>query len=204
MQLLRQTYRIPHNKNSNTYSHYLYSFLCEVICYSSSHDGYLEDQPLDRIENLIYVWMDRYRKLGKIDFIDYVFIFENKGKETGVTLSHPHGQLYAFSYIPPIPASELSSSKNYFDNEGCCLHCQILESEIRYEKKVIYKNDDFISCIPYYARWPYETHIYPLRHIGSIDALSYKKVSTLAKALSMLIPFSLPCRAILVSSLPLR
>ena len=161
--------------------------ICEVICYSSSHDSYLEDQPLERIENLIYVWMDRYQKLGKIDFIDYVFIFENKGKEIGVTLSHPHGQIYAFSYIPPIPASELSSSKDYFDSEGQCLHCQILGSEIRYEKRVIYKNDDFVSFIPYYARWPYEAHVYPLRHIESIDGLCGKEVGSLAKALKDLI-----------------
>ena len=68
--------------------------ICEVVCYTENHDQYLEDQSIEKIEKLIRVWADRYINLGKKDFIKYVFIFENKGKEIGVTLSHPHGQIY--------------------------------------------------------------------------------------------------------------
>jgi len=74
--------------------------ICEVVCYSSDHNKYLEDMPLFRISNLILVWRDRYIELKNKNFIKYVLIFENKGREIGVTLSHPHGQIYAFPFIP--------------------------------------------------------------------------------------------------------
>jgi len=161
--------------------------ICEVVCYSSSHDSYLEDQPLIKIENLIRVWIERYQELGKKGFIKYVFIFENKGTEIGVTLSHPHGQLYAFPFIPPIIDDELSSSKDYYIKENKCLHCQIIKSEIEKSQRIIYKDDNFISFIPYYARWPYEVHVYPIRHMGSLDVMNNLEIGSLSKTLKDLI-----------------
>lgn len=161
--------------------------ICEVICYSKDHDKYLEDQSIEKIENLIKVWADRYYNLGKKDFIKYVFIFENKGKEIGVTLSHPHGQIYAFSYIPPMIAEELRNSKKYFKINGKCIHCKVIEEEIVRKDRIVIQNKDFIAFIPYYARWPYEVHIYSLKHKGSFCDFNDRDRASLARILKELI-----------------
>lgn len=161
--------------------------ICEVVCYTSNHDSFLEDMPIEKISNLIKVWQDRYYNLGKKDFIKYVFIFENKGKEIGVTLSHPHGQIYAFSYIPPIIKQELKSSKDFYDKNKECLHCAIIKEELKEESRIIVKTGDFIAFIPFYARWPYEVHIYSLRHLGNLYELNDKEITSLAGVIKELI-----------------
>jgi len=161
--------------------------ICEVVCYTPNHDSFLEDMPIEKISNLIKVWQDRSYNLGKKDFIKYVFIFENKGKEIGVTLSHPHGQIYAFSYIPPIIKQELKSSKDFYDKNKECLHCAVIKEELKKGSRIIIKTGDFIAFIPYYARWPYEVHIYSLRHMGNLCELDDKEVTSLAEVIKELI-----------------
>ena len=161
--------------------------ICEVVCYTSNHDLFLEDMPEKKISNLIKVWMDRYAELGGKNYIKYILIFENKGKEIGVTLSHPHGQIYAFPYIPAVILEELKSSKKYYRRNKKCLHCKIIEREIKDKSRVIIKNNSFIAFIPFYARWSYEVHIYSLRHVGSLYELKNKEVTSLAKIIKELI-----------------
>jgi UDPglucose--hexose-1-phosphate uridylyltransferase len=175
--------------NSNCAPFYMYPSkgICEVVCYTQNHYEYLEDQPLIKIENLIKVWIDRYYDLGNKKYIKYVFIFENKGKETGVTLLHPHGQIYAFTYIPPIIKEELSSSKKYFKANNKCLHCVVIERELKDDKRIVLKNKNFVAFIPFYAKWPYEVHIYPLSHHENIAFLSGEEIKDLAKILKELI-----------------
>ena len=160
---------------------------CEVVCYTSNHDLYLEDLPLEKINNLVNVWRDRYLVLGKKEFIKYVFIFENKGKEIGVTLSHPHGQIYAFPYIPPIALEELRSSQKFYRKNKKCLHCEIIKKELKDKERIIIENKDFIAFIPFYARWPYEVHIYCLRHLGSLCELDDREVTSLSKIIKELV-----------------
>jgi len=143
--------------------------------------------PIKKIGNLIKVWQDRYFDLGKESFIKYILIFENKGEEIGVTLSHPHGQIYAFSYIPPVVLEELSSSKNFYRKNKKCLHCKIVERELRDSSRIITSNKDFIAFIPFYARWPYEVHIYCLRHLGSLCELGDREVTSLSKIIKELV-----------------
>ena len=129
--------------------------ICEVVCYTSNHDLFLEDMPVGKIGNLIKVWQDRYFDLGNKSFIKYILIFENKGKEIGVTLSHPHGQIYAFPYIPPVVLTELKSSKKFYKKNKKCLHCEIIKKELEDKTRVVIENSDFVAFIPFYARWPY-------------------------------------------------
>ena len=174
-------------KKKNLYRNVESKGICEVVCYTQEHDLYLEDQSAKKIENLIKVWQDRYYNLGKKDFIKYVFIFENKGKEIGVTLSHPHGQIYAFSYIPPVVRQELKFSKDFYHKNKKCLHCAIIKEELKEGNRIIIRNDDFIAFIPFYARWPYEVHIYSLRHLGNLCELNGKEITSLAEAIKELI-----------------
>ncbi len=161
--------------------------ICEVVLYSPKHEGSLAQESEEKIKNLIDVWVDRYKELGEKDFINYILIFENKGEAIGVTLSHPHGQIYAFPFIPPIPAKELSSAEEYMKNHGTCLFCDINKEEMRDGRRIVLENDSFIAVVPFYARYPYEVHISSKEHRASIDELSETERMDLSKIIKRLL-----------------
>ena len=156
---------------------------CEVILYTPNHEGSLANLEVDHIKAVVELWSERYRELSKKDYVKYVFIFENKGRETGTTLDHPHGQIYAFPFIPPIIRTELSSSRRYWKRHRTCLFCSILRAEQRNGSRMVYENDAFACFLPYFARWPYGVHIYPKRHVQALTDLKAKEQAGLAVTL---------------------
>jgi len=158
--------------------------ICEVVVYTPEHEGTLTDQSVQKIYNLVRVWKDRYEELGSRDFIDYVFIFENKGEVIGVTLHHPHGQIYAYPFIPPKIRTELNASLKYYNkHNGQCLFCEILRKEREYQKRIVAENKSFTAFIPFFARYTYEVHIYPNQHLRSIAEFDDTTQQDLAKIL---------------------
>lgn len=157
--------------------------ICEVVLFTSKHNGIMSREPLNRFVKLVKVWRDRYRELGEKDFIDYVYIFENKGEEVGVTLEHPHGQIYAYPFIPPVIKKELDSSKEYLEEQGECLFCKVLREEKKDGQRIIYSNDSFTAFIPFFARYTYEVHIYASRHLPSFNDFMEKEERDLADIL---------------------
>lgn len=155
--------------------------VCEVVLYTMDHDSAMSRMPLEQIEKLVLVWEDRYKDLGSLDFIKYVFIFENRGEIIGVSLHHPHGQIYAFPYIPPIIEKEIKASNEYFEKYNKCLFCAILEREQKEKIRIVYENKHFVAFMPYYGRYPFELHIYSKRHIGSLPEMSYSEKMYLAE-----------------------
>jgi UDPglucose--hexose-1-phosphate uridylyltransferase len=139
--------------------------VCEVVVYTPHHASTLADEPVEQIYKLILVWTHRFRELGALDYVDYVFIFENKGEAVGVTLHHPHGQIYAYPFIPPHIELELTRSQSHFDRTGRCLICDIVEKELSTGDRIVAENESFVAVVPFFARYPYETHVYPKRHI---------------------------------------
>src|SRR5918997_2983881 len=103
--------------------------ICEVVLYSDDHDATLATMSERRIVNLIEVWADRYKELGASEEVEYVFIFENKGEAIGVTLHHPHGQIYGYPFIPPRPKKELEAADEFRSLHRACLHCDLLAEE---------------------------------------------------------------------------
>lgn len=160
---------------------------CEVIVYSPNHQATLTNLSELEIQSLIAVWADRFTELGQRDYIKYVYIFENKGREIGVTLPHPHGQIYTFPFIPPVVERELNSSKKYYQKNQKCLFCEVLANEVAYKNRIVVENDAFIAFIPFYARWPYETHVYSKQHASAITDFSKKETYQLAKLLKTLL-----------------
>jgi len=160
--------------------------ICEVVLFTSDHDGIMSEKPLSRYIKLVKVWRDRYQELGDKDFIDYVFIFENKGEEVGVTLHHPHGQIYAFPFIPPIIEQELDFSKEYLEKEGKCLFCKTLEEEKEDGRRIIVSNDSFSALVPFAAGYSYEVHIYANKHLPSFNDFTEKEEIDLAAILKTL------------------
>ncbi|HVL39126.1 MAG TPA: hypothetical protein VM328_07020, partial [Fimbriimonadaceae bacterium] len=92
--------------------------VCEVVCYSDQHDATFATLPETQVRKLTRVWKERTCELREREGIQYVFVFENKGKEIGVTLSHPHGQIYAYPYIPPVLVDELGAERRHFERTG--------------------------------------------------------------------------------------
>jgi len=173
--------------------------LCEVVLYTPHHDGSLADLSVEEINRLVYVWTDRYEELGKLDFIEYVFIFENKGEVIGVTIPHPHGQIYAFPFIPPKIQREIESSERHLKNTGECLFCDVLSEELGDGRRIVAENAHFVAFVPFFAHYPYEVHIYARQHKASLTDLRYDEKLDLAKLLKTILTkydrlwgFSLP------------
>jgi UDPglucose--hexose-1-phosphate uridylyltransferase len=162
--------------------------ICEVVLYSDDHYGTLAGMSEERIRNLIEVWADRYGELGSVDFVEYVFIFENKGEAIGVTLHHPHGQIYAYPFIPPRPKKELEAAREYRSkNEHRCLHCDLFSQEHEDGRRLVAKGEHFTAFVPFYAHFPYEAHVYARRCAPSIADLSGDERRDLARLLKRLL-----------------
>lgn len=158
---------------------------CEVVLYSPDHAAELARMPLRKIEHLVEVWADRYAELGVRPDVQYVFIFENKGREIGVTLAHPHGQIYAYPFIPPTIERELAGSLAHFEAAGECLHCRILRDEIADGRRIVAENAGFVAMVPFYARYPYEVHVLARAHREAITDLGPAEQRELAALLQV-------------------
>jgi UDPglucose--hexose-1-phosphate uridylyltransferase len=157
--------------------------VCEVVLYSPNHSSSLAKEPVEQIYKLVRVWSDRFLQLAALDFVNFVFIFENKGEAIGVTLHHPHGQIYAYPFIPPRIATELKQFADYRAANGKCLLCEVLSEELRVKHRIVAENDSFAAVIPFFARWPYETHIYSERHFQALTDMSETEMKHLASIL---------------------
>ena len=146
---------------------------CDVVLYHSDHNKTILDFDADHLEKIVDLWQSRFMELSEQKKVKFVFIMENNGETIGVTMPHPHGQIFAFPLVPPIVSRELWYSQKHFDKKGTCLHCEIIERELEENKRVILEDDHFAAILPFYARWPFEIHLYTkvhLPHIGVFDA----------------------------------
>ena len=131
---------------------------CEVVVYSAEHTDTVAEMPIDRIELLVQTWIDRYIELLKRKDISYVMPFENRGEECGVTLHHPHGQIYCYPFIPPVIEKEIVAfQKGNF----------ILSMMTKLEKKYfVYQDEHIIAAVPPFARYAYEVWIMPKKRVA--------------------------------------
>lgn len=156
---------------------------CEVIVYARDPAASLGALPLEHIELIIAVWADRYRALGARDDVRYVLPFENRGVEVGVTLPHPHGQIYAYPFVPPIPARELEQQRAWRAEHGRGLLEDFFAAELRDGRRVLFADDHALACVPACARYPYEVWVAPLRAAPSVADLTDAERASLARAL---------------------
>lgn len=156
---------------------------CEVLCFSPRHDLTLPRMERKDIEAVIGVWKNRYRELGALPDISYVQIFENRGSVMGCSNPHPHGQIWATERIPDLPAKEDKAQRERLEKTGKCLLCEYVEAELAKGDRIIFRNDSFVALVPFWAVWPFETMVLPLRHISEIDELTPKEIADFADAL---------------------
>ncbi len=167
-------------KAAKSYGH------CEVILYSSDHNMQLGKMNRSQILEIIDLWIKRYKALSKEKYIKYVFIFENKGEVVGVTINHPHGQIYGYPFIPKKLELELKSCRQYYNKNRKCLHCDILKEEKEDGRRVVYRNKSFTAFVPFFAEYPYQVFVMSNRHIQSLADFSKKEREMLADMLKKL------------------
>ena len=157
--------------------------VCEVVVFTQDANASLGGLPLDHLELLIEVWGDRYVELGDRPEIQYVFPFENRGVEVGVTLHHPHGQLYAYPFVPPVAARELEQQQAYLLRHGRGLLEDFVAREIADGTRLIYHGTEVAAFMPVCARYSYEIWIAPKRPAPSFAALTAEERRDFARAL---------------------
>lgn len=156
---------------------------CEVILYSPNHTVTLPELSVAHIRELVDLWTERFEELRKDEKIKYIFIFENRGDAVGVTMPHPHGQIYGYSYIPKKLETEINSSKKHLDKTGRCLFCDILKNEIEAKDRIIFENEDFITFLPFFTDYPYGVNIAAKEHIQNLSQMNVIQKNNLAKIL---------------------
>ena len=157
--------------------------VCEVVVFTPDPTGSLGALPLDRIALILEVWGERYSQLGARPEINYVFPFENRGVEVGVTLHHPHGQIYAYPFIPPLPARELEQQRLYLQRHGRGLLTDLVARELAEDLRTLYVGEHAVAFVPVCARYAYEVWIAPRRPLPSFAALDPETRADLARAL---------------------
>ena len=156
---------------------------CDVVLYHPDHTTSLPQLPVDHIVKLVKLWRQRFAELKAMPGIRYVLIFENKGAVIGVTMPHPHGQIYAFPFIPPRLEKEIASARAHYRRHKRCVFCDILKKERKDGRRIVAENESFTAFIPFYARWPYEIHIFARRHLGMLEQFRAKEERALAEML---------------------
>jgi UDPglucose--hexose-1-phosphate uridylyltransferase len=156
---------------------------CEVILYSPDHTATLPELSPEHIRKLTDLWCERFEEISKDRRLKYIFIFENRGEVVGVTMPHPHGQIYAYPYIPKKIALELEACSEYKNKTGKCLICDLVENEAADGRRIIFENEDFVTVLPFFTEYPYGMYIYAKRHVPSINRFNDREKNNLGLAL---------------------
>lgn len=137
---------------------------CEVILYAPGHTTAVPELSDSHMKKLVDLWCERLTELSADEKIKYVFPFENRGDVVGVTMPHPHGQIYGYSVIPKKIELETQAAREYYEEHGKCLFCDMLEHEVEAEKRIIFRNEHFTVFLPFYCEYPYGVYIMSNAH----------------------------------------
>lgn len=160
---------------------------CEVIVFAKEAEGTLAEMSLDRVELIIKVLAHRYEELSKDHRIKYILPFENRGVEVGVTLHHPHGQIYAYPFVPPLQERMLTQQKQFWDKHQKTLLGSLIESELRSDERIIIENQHSVAFLPAWARYPYEVWIAPKRAVTALHELEENEIKDLSITLKAML-----------------
>lgn len=156
---------------------------CEVVVFTQDRLSSLGRLPLRHVELLLQVWADRTARLAAEDAIRYVLPFENRGAEVGVTLHHPHGQIYAYPEVPPVPARMQSVAQEYFARHGRGVLQDHIAREIEDGRRIVYRGEHAVAFVPAAARYPYEVWVAPIAPVATFCDLDDAQRADLARAL---------------------
>ena len=154
---------------------------CEVILYSPEHTVTLPELSVAHVRKLVDLWIERFEEIRRDERIKYIMIFENRGEIVGVSMPHPHGQIYGYPYMPKKLELELESSKKHFEKTGRCLICDLVADEAKYGDRIVIENEDFYAYLPFYATYPYGMQIVSKAHKLYISDFNERERSSLAR-----------------------
>jgi UDPglucose--hexose-1-phosphate uridylyltransferase len=157
---------------------------CRVICFSPRHDLTLAEMPPSAIRPVVDAWAEQVTALGSLPEIRYVQVFENKGALMGCSNPHPHCQVWATGHIPNLPARKLATQRAYFARHGRDLLGDYLERELATGERVVFRNEHWVALVPFWAVWPFELMLLPLRRVADLQALAPEERDSLADALA--------------------
>ncbi len=157
---------------------------CYVVIETPKHEiDDISDLNVSEIYKVLEKVKEKYEEEVKDPKTIYFLFFRNKGKEIGVSLTHPHSQIYVLPFIPTKVLRELVNSNKYYSSKKRCLFCDIIDVEKKYRDRIITTTKYWIAFIPFYAHWPFEVHIYPLQHIQTLSQISPELIEDMAKIL---------------------
>jgi UDPglucose--hexose-1-phosphate uridylyltransferase len=139
---------------------------CEVVLFSPDHDESLSTLPAAQVRKVVDLWAARTVELLARPGIEYVLVFENRGREVGATIDHPHGQIYGYPFVPPTPAREAAAARTY----GCAV-CAELEAEVATGARIVTTRGNWVAWVPYASGYAYGMRIAPRAHVGSLSML---------------------------------
>ncbi|HEX6075738.1 MAG TPA: galactose-1-phosphate uridylyltransferase [Micromonosporaceae bacterium] len=145
---------------------------CEVVCFTSEHDSWFGALTERRVRTVLDALADRTVALSGLPGVEQVFCFENRGQEIGVTLHHPHGQIYGYPFVTPTTRRMLGSAARHRDRTGRNLFADLLAAERAAGVRVVVNNDHWTGYVPAAARWPYEIHVFPHRRVPDLPSLT--------------------------------
>lgn len=154
---------------------------CEVVCFTSDHESSFSALSPDQARTVIEAWADRTRELMELPSVHSVFCFENRGEEIGVTLAHPHGQIYAYPYVPPRSAQHAARAAEHYAASGRDLLGDILKAEQASGRRIVLAGEHWTAFVPAAARWPVEVHLVPHRHVLDFDETNDAERAELAQ-----------------------
>lgn len=156
---------------------------CEIVVFTQKEHASLSSLELDHLDLLLQVWGDRTRVLGANQQIQYVLPFENQDLEVDVALHQPYGQIYAYPFIPPIPARMLEMQRRFYQEYQQSLLADLIQKEIVAKERIIYQDEYAIAFVPVCARYPDEVWIAPIQPVSHLFGLNVQQRQGLAKAL---------------------
>ena len=156
---------------------------CEVILYSPDHHASLHDLSLPHLEELIALWQNRHQVMAADTSVKYIFIFENRGEAVGVTMPHPHGQIYGYPFVPLKLVTQLQNCKTYYDTHQRPLLADMLATELADGRRLIFENTHFVAYIPYFTDYPYGVMIQARRHLNYLSDFNAEETRAFAEIL---------------------
>jgi len=152
----------------------------DVVLYHPNHNLAPAQMTQAHWRKVIGLWTGRFQEMEQRPDIEYIYIFENTGTAIGVTMPHPHGQIYSFPFVPPLVRQELDAAADYRREHAACLYCEILARELEDGSRIVWQNASFVALCPFYARYPSEMAIFARRHLAALPDLSAAEADDLA------------------------
>lgn len=153
------------------------------IVVTRDHERSIAGMSPDEVAWILKAYRERYQVLKNDGCVAYISIFHNHGALAGASITHPHSQIIAIPVIPPDVGRSLRGSAEYYEKRHACVHCTMLEFELKDKKRVLFENGDFVALVPYVSRSAFEVRLFPKRHAPEFETTNDKDIREAAEAL---------------------